>query len=485
MGAPHTSGPVATVSAARDRMDRFYSLVRSVCRFWLWFFFKSVEVRHADRVPPGGPVLLCINHPNNLIDSLLVGAVLARKVHYLATAALFRNPLVARFLTACGAIPVYRKQDDPDKMDKNTETFAACYRALERGRLIGIYPEGTTHAEARVQRIKTGAARIALEYEARRQSSRQGEGLTVVPVGLTFEARKSFRARVRVSFGEPIPVTPYLAAYREDSAKAVEALTTAIQWGMEAQVLHVERIDRGGLVRALDELYRSELIRELQAERGLSPKQIDTFRLSRSIADAVAHFEEREPERLERIAERIVRYRAMLAAYQVRDAAVRARLERLPVRQRLRQPERLRHVGSASLGLPFFAYGVAVSGLPYFVPRWLARRMAKKETDYATTRLLASIVSFPLFWGVETWIVWRLAGAGWAALFALSLPVSSLLAYRYLGGIARLKDQIGFGVLALTRRTLATRLLVERQNLIAEIERAKTDYLVATKGSSF
>jgi len=479
MGAPRSSDPVAAVPPAPDRMDRFYSLVRGVGRFWLWFFFKSVEVRRAERVPPGGPVLLCINHPNNLIDSLLVGAVLTRKVHYLATAALFRNPLVSKFLTACGAIPVYRRQDDPDKMDKNTETFAACFRALERGRLIGIYPEGTTHAETRVQRIKTGAARIALEYEARRQSSRQGEALTVIPVGLTFEARKSFRARVRAAFGEPISVAPYLAAFREDSVKAVEALTTAIQWGMEAQVLHVERMDRAGLVRAIDELYRSELIRELQAERGLSPKQIDTFRLSRSIADAVAHFEEHESERLERIAERIVRYRAMLAAYQVRDAAVRARLERPRVRQRLRRS------WEASLGLPFFAYGVAVSGLPYFVPRWLAHRTAKKETDYATTRLLASVVSFPLFWGLETWLVWRLAGPGWAVLFALSLPVSSLLAYRYLGGMAHLKSQIGFGVLALTRRASATRLLVERQGLIAEIERAKTDYLAATKGSSF
>ena len=38
--------------------------------------------------------------------------------------------------------------------------------AFEPGRLVAIYPEGTTHAEARVQRIKTGAARIALEYEA-------------------------------------------------------------------------------------------------------------------------------------------------------------------------------------------------------------------------------------------------------------------------------------------------------------------------------
>ena len=33
--------------------------------------------------------------------------------------------------------------------------------------MLAIYPEGTTHAETRVQRIKTGAARIALDYEAR------------------------------------------------------------------------------------------------------------------------------------------------------------------------------------------------------------------------------------------------------------------------------------------------------------------------------
>ena len=47
-----------------------------------------------------GPVLLCVNHPNNLIDSLLVGTILPRKVHYLATATLFRNALISRLLVA-------------------------------------------------------------------------------------------------------------------------------------------------------------------------------------------------------------------------------------------------------------------------------------------------------------------------------------------------------------------------------------------------
>ena len=97
------SATLATGTHA-DTRDGFYRAVRAVGRFWLWFFFRSVDVRHPERVPLAGPVLLCINHPNNFIDSLLVGGALQRKVHYLATAALFRNALVARFMRACGAI---------------------------------------------------------------------------------------------------------------------------------------------------------------------------------------------------------------------------------------------------------------------------------------------------------------------------------------------------------------------------------------------
>jgi len=198
----------------KERLDRepaegrspFYAAVRVIARFWIWFFFERVEIRHPERVPRMGPVLLCINHPNNLIDSLLVGSVLSRKVHYLATAALFRNRLLARFLVAVGAIPVYRRADDPDRVDRNIEMFAACDEAFDIGRLIAIYPEGATRAEANVQRIKTGAARIALGYEAHARGR-----LTVVPVGLSFEARKKFRGRVLVSFGAPVALSSYLA----------------------------------------------------------------------------------------------------------------------------------------------------------------------------------------------------------------------------------------------------------------------------------
>ena len=469
----------SVTAAASEPVDRFYAAVRLIGRFWVWFFFKAVEIRHAERVPGQGPVLLCINHPNNLVDSLLVGTVVRRKVHYLATAALFRHPVMARFLRRCGAIPVYRRQDDPTKMERNVDMFAACLAALAEGRVIGIYPEGTTHAEARVQRIKTGAARIALGYEAERQARGGGRReLTVVPVGLSFEARKAFRGRVLIAFGPPVPVAPHLGAYREDPAKAVDALTTRMQWAMEAQVVHAERIDTADLVRAVEELYGHELIRQLEAERGLQPSEIDPLRLGRAIADAVAHFQAREPERVARIWQRIQGYRAMLAEYHVRDQAVRARLTRRPAGRRLRTS------GLAVLGLPLFAYGAVVSALPYLVPRWLSRRLARKETDYATVRLLSSIVAFPLFWSAETWLVGYVAGLRLALAFAASLPVSGLIAYHYWAGLARLRGQVRFAALALTRQQAASRLLAERATIITELERARADYLTTARGDA-
>jgi len=473
------------MSERREATGPFYASVRALARFWIWFFFKAVDVRHADRVPARGPVLLCINHPNNLIDSLLVASALSRKVHFLATAALFKNPLVARFLRAGGAIPVYRKQDTAPAgvsdvgTERNLDAFAACFRTLRTGGLVGIYPEGTTHAEPRVQRIKTGAARIALDYEASRAGGQGGDPLTLVPVGLTFEARKSFRGRVLVAFGEPVPLAPYVAAHREDPTKAVDALTTDVQLAMEAQVVNVRRLDWAALIRAVDDLYRGELVRELHEERGIGLRQIDTIRLSRSIAEAAQYFAEREPERVESLWQRIQGYRGLLWEYHVRDEAVRARL----ARPRLRA--RVQHGGWVGLGFPIFLYGVVVNGLPYFIPRWISHRFSRKETDYATTRLLASIAAQPLFWGLETWLVWRFAGAAWAAAFAVSLPLSGLLAYRYLGGIGRLGSQLRLGTMALVRRQSATRLLDARREIIAELERAKNDYLAATRGSSF
>ena len=130
-------------------------------------------------------------------------------------------------------------------------------------------------------------------------------------------------------------------------------------------------------------------------------------------------------------------------------------------------------------------YGATVNFLPYWIPRWVARHMSRKETDYATWRFLTAMLAIPLFWALETWLVARLVGPAGALVFLLTLPLSGVIAYRYWVGAGRLRSRLRFGALALTREHAARRLTTERQALIAELERAKSDYLAATKGSSF
>src|SRR5438445_261239 len=51
-GRPDRAAP-RQARAATEPTDRFYTAVRLVVRFWLWFCFKLVDVRHPEHVPVG------------------------------------------------------------------------------------------------------------------------------------------------------------------------------------------------------------------------------------------------------------------------------------------------------------------------------------------------------------------------------------------------------------------------------------------------
>ena len=42
-------GPIYRVPRTSEYVDPFYAVVRVIARFWIWFFFERVEVRHPER----------------------------------------------------------------------------------------------------------------------------------------------------------------------------------------------------------------------------------------------------------------------------------------------------------------------------------------------------------------------------------------------------------------------------------------------------
>ncbi len=445
-----------------EELQPGYRLLRLFVRFWINRFFRRIEVHGTHNIPRGAAIF-AMNHPNNLIDSLIISYAIERKIHYLATSQMFRNKLLSVMLHNAGVIPVYRKQDDPAHSEKNVSTFQACYEVLKAGGSIGIYPEGTTHAEPRVKQIRTGAARIALEAEQRFST-----GIKIVPVGLNFSRRKSFRGEVLVNIGAPIEASAYLPHYQLESVKTVEQLTSDLQEAMEHEVLHIDAPELDQLVNDIGEIYKGELITDL-IELGHKPEDVNSFRLSQKLVEGIHFFNKRDPARLMRIREEVRRYNSRLRKAHLRDKILH-RFDSRPIAVLFR-------VLFLLASLPLALWGGLNHFLPYHLTRLISRKFAKKETDYATTRILSGIVLYSIFY--LTQMYWVLKKFGWVAalVYGCTLPLTGAFAYYYREKFKASLAHLQLYRLMLTRKHLFHQLKQSRERLIAEMDRAKEDYL--------
>ena len=223
-------------------------------RFVRWFvfslvrlFYPRIEVRGREHVPAQGSVMFVLNHPNGLMDPMLLMVGLDWPVVFWAKSTLFGNPVGKFFCEAFGALPIYRKADDGlpggprgDAAERNEEIFGRSRRLLHQGQAMALFPEGKTHSESQLLELRTGAARMALSTEA------EGDwqtGLQVVPVGLWYEDKTMFRTSVLLVVGESFGVDDQAEAYQADAYQAVQDVTERIEAGLDHVVLQAENAD--------------------------------------------------------------------------------------------------------------------------------------------------------------------------------------------------------------------------------------------------
>jgi len=361
------------------------------------------RVRYAgDRVPPSGPVLLVANHPNSLLDPTLVVAAAQRPVRFLAKAPLFSDGKIGWLVKAAGAIPVYRRADDPTQMNRNEDAFRAVWEALGSGSAVGIFPEGTSHSEPSMVPLRTGAARIALGAAAQ-----AGGAFPIVPVGLVFRQKDIFRSDAMALRGEPVPWDD-LAVRGVDDADAVHALTARIDAALRRVTLNLTSWEDQPLVEGA--------VRIWEAARG-EPSQ-----------------------RAERVARLELTTRVLAAVRETNDAAglalgedVLRHLQRLD-RLRLRPADLGADVGVSRgvrwaatrihLVMPLGFVLAVVGAIPFWVPYQLTGSIVNRlrlEPDVRSTwKLLVGFVLYAVWLLLLTALAGALLG-GLAALLCLVL----------------------------------------------------------------
>ena len=200
-------------------------------------FYRKVEITGQEHIPAEGPIMICANHSNAFLDPLLMGVPFPRHVWYLARGDVFKGPAVNRILHALGILPIYRKQEGADNLEKNAEVFETCYRFLGKGGVIGIFPEGNAERESHLRPLKKGAARILL---GACETGNVKSALYVVPAGINYEFPDHFYSRLHLRYGRPIEVSDYLEPGAINTPRNVNRLSKAIHEALSEVHIHID-----------------------------------------------------------------------------------------------------------------------------------------------------------------------------------------------------------------------------------------------------
>jgi glycerol-3-phosphate O-acyltransferase/dihydroxyacetone phosphate acyltransferase len=379
--------------------------------FALRLFFRRIEVSGVENVPRDTPVVFAVNHPNGLIDPLFLFAFAPRPVSFLAKAPLFRMPVIGFFARRLETIPVYRQSDAAD-MTKNREMFAATRALLARGGSIAIFPEGTTHSDPKLRQLKTGAARIALG------AAGAGAAVLVVPAGIHYTSKQTFRSAAVVSFGVPFAVEgEQLQADGEPAPESVARVTKRIEEALATVTLQAESRQAQELIARAEGIF-SSIVRPA----GGLAAQLD---LRRRFTAGYVYLCGHDPVRLDRIESNVRRFEAELGE---------ARLEA----EELSVPggwANARMVASALLylllALPLAAVGTVINYPIYRLIRLLSSRFSGGEDEVlATMKFVAAIFLYPLVWLVIAFVLWRRFGIVPAVVELLIAPAGGYVALR-------------------------------------------------------
>lgn len=360
------------------------------------------------RVPPSGPVLLVANHPNGLIDPVLVTRVAGRPVRFLAKEPLFRMPVLGWVLRAARALPIYRAQDGHDTT-ANQDTFAAVYAALLAGDCVCLFPEGTSHSDPGLKPLKTGAARMALGAEA---AAHFGAGVQIVPVGLNYRSKAVFRSEVAVEVGAPSRVDDLAELHARAPRDAAQALTDRIDVQIRAVTANLD---------AWEDLPLLEL-----AGRVWDAHEDPTVQL-RTFADQHRTFLAQVPDAVDALRQRLADFAALLDTLGLRPEDLGRTYDAGGVTRFV-----ARNLVALTVGMPIAAAGALAYAAPYWTVRLLVRHLDPEHDVVSTYKVLGSMLIYPPWQlALSAALVWCW-GPLWGVATAVALPFAALYTHRFL-----------------------------------------------------
>ncbi|HKP38878.1 MAG TPA: lysophospholipid acyltransferase family protein [Pyrinomonadaceae bacterium] len=432
-------------------------IITSILRLTLRVYFRRIEVTGLENVPRDNPVIFVLNHPNALVDPVFLLCLAPRRVAFIAKAPLFRMPVIGYLVRALDSLPAYRRQDEGEDVSRNLETFAAARRLLTNGIAIGICPEGVSHNEPRLKPLKTGAARIALAAA----SSGEAIDLKIVPAGLYYSEKTSFRSSALLHFAKPISVEPVtLEPDGTPPRPPVRELSGQIEKAMRDVMLHAEQEEALGLIDRAEKIFSAEEVSEPNEEQRLDR----SLKLRQRFLAGYAFYHKHAPRRIDAIETRISVFEqelqqagidpSDLSLHDTAGATILNLLTRILI---------------CTLLAPFAMFGSAVHYPAYRLAGYLSRRFVTEQDVLSTFKIISAMLLFPLTWLAAGLIAASLTNWIVGLICVVVIPLCGYVAVRFFEEIDQFVGSLAALLMFLMRRRFYMRLLAQRAAIRREI----------------
>ena len=141
-----------------------YIIAKCIC----WIIFKLIfrlKVIGQQNIPQDGPFIIVANH-SSLLDPVILGVSVRPKIIFIAAAYLFEIRWLGYLLRKANSIPIHRENNT-----NNIKSIKQALKILQKGGVLGIFPEGGVDCQKDNLPIKAGAAYLATKV-----------GVPIVPI---------------------------------------------------------------------------------------------------------------------------------------------------------------------------------------------------------------------------------------------------------------------------------------------------------------
>lgn len=440
-----------------------YNALKLIVRFSLRLFYRRFTVQGKEHRDLEAPFIVVSNHPNTLMDALIVASQLRQRIGFVGNASLFRNPKVAAVLRFFSIIPIYRKQDllPGETMSRNDDSFQQAYDFLGKGGAFLVFPEGTSIAERKLREIRTGTARIGLGYED--QMAFKGN-LKILPVSINYSSSTQFRTQVHANLNPPIRVADYAQMHQEDPRAAVRALTDEISDSLSGGLVILDDPDQERMFQQAVRLLRKEWNAEKLTARV-------RFKREKDMAEAMRKLKHDAPESYLDLQRDLEAWFGLLDRLGLKPSVVSGRALRMsPAVLATETAVRI------LINAPFALVGTLAGYLPYRLAGWLPGKIAKDIEYRAPLMMMLGLIFFPITFCLISLGFWMLTkdhiSQWWSLALLAGLPVCGWMALEWGDSFTRMQALVRMMWMDGRDGNVGGRLKTRRQALLAKLQAA-------------